>query len=85
MTTQQPTDPTPGLPAPIARMRTGSASDEILALIIGLRENGGLPEGVKPDGDWGSNSAVGWYLKDKGCLESSNLVLNLGEELEHFE
>jgi len=53
-----------GLPAPIARLRTGLARDEILSLIVESRENGGLPENVKPDKNWGRNRAVGWYLKD---------------------
>lgn len=82
---QAPTGHTPGSLVPIARMRTGSASDEILTLIVDLRENGGLPKGVKPDEDWGNNSAVGWYLKDEGCLESLSLALNLAEESERSE
>lgn len=62
---QAPTDQTRGSLAPIARMRTGSASEEILTLIVDLRENGGLPKNVEPDENWGNNSAVGWYLKNK--------------------
>ena len=55
---------TPGSSVPIARMRTGLAKDEILSLIVDIRENGGLPEGIKPDESWGRNQMVGWYIKE---------------------
>jgi len=86
MTTQQPIDPTPGLPAPIARMRTGLVRDEILMLIVRLRENGGLPEGVKPDENWETNPAVGWYLKSTQCAQLDfNPELSLVEDVEIIE
>ena len=86
MTTQQQTDPTPGLPAPIARMRTGLVRDEILMLIVRLRENGGLPEGVKPDENWASNPAVGWYLISNQCAQGDfNPALSLVEDVEVIE
>ena len=86
MTTQQQTDQTPGLPVPIARMRTGLVRDEILMLIVRLRENGGLPEGVKPDENWASNPAVGWYLISTQCAQGDfNPTLSLVEDVEVIE
>jgi hypothetical protein len=40
-------------------------------LIVRLRENGGLPKGVKPDEDWGNHPAMGWYLRSTQCAEET--------------
>ena len=86
MTTQQQTNHIPGLPAPIARMRTGLVKDEILMLIVRLRENGGLPNGVKPDESWVNTPAVGWYLRSTQCpLEDFYPSIMEGIELDEGE